>query len=65
MATINRKKMLSKERLEAIFKMIDKDGNGFLDADELKEIFNPGNQREIDDNVWVELIKEVDDNGDG
>ena len=41
------------------------DGNGYLTADELKEIFNPGNQRDIDDNVWVELIKEVDQNGDG
>jgi len=65
MATISRHNMLSKERLEAAFKMFDKDGNGYLTADELKEIFNPGNQREIDDNVWVELIREVDTNGDG
>jgi len=34
-------------------------------ADELKEVFNPGNQRDINDNVWVELIREVDQNGDG
>jgi len=65
MATINRHKLLSKERIEAAFKMFDKDGNGYLTADELQEIFNPGNQKAIDENVWKELISEVDENGDG
>jgi len=65
MATINRQKLLSKERLESIFKLFDKDGNGYLTADELKEVFNPGNAKEIDANVWDDLIKEVDQNGDG
>jgi len=65
MATMNRQKLLSKERLEAVFKLFDKDGNGYLTADELQEIFNPGNAKEIEENVWVELIKEVDENGDG
>ncbi len=64
MATINRQKLLSKERLEAVFNFFDKDGNGFLTADELKEVFNPGNTKDIDDGVWLELIKEVDQNGD-
>jgi len=36
-----------------------------LTADELKEIFNPGNAKEIDDKVWTDLINEVDQNGDG
>jgi len=65
MATMNRQKMLSKERLEAVFKLFDKDGNGYLTADELKEIFNPGNAKEIDEKVWTDLINEVDQNGDG
>jgi len=65
MATINRQKLLSKERLEAVFKLFDKDGNGYLTADELREIFNPGNAKDIDEKVWAELIKEVDQNGDG
>jgi len=30
MATINRKKILTKERIEATFKLFDKDGNGYL-----------------------------------
>lgn len=65
MATINRQKLLSKERLEAVFKLFDIDGNGFLTADELRDIFNPGNAKDVDEKVWSELIQEVDQNGDG
>jgi len=65
MATMNRQKLLSKERLEAVFKMFDKDGNGYLTADEIKEIFNPGDNTEVDEKVWTDLINEVDQNSDG
>lgn len=64
-ATINRKNLLSKERLETAFKIFDQDGNGYLTADELREIFNPGNAKNIDDEVWSQWIREVDDNSDG
>ncbi len=40
------------------------DGNGYLTADELKEVFNPGNHTEVDEKVWKDLIHEVDQNGD-
>jgi Ca2+-binding EF-hand superfamily protein len=39
------------------FKSIDKDGSGYLNLDELKEIFGGGR---IPDNIWKEIIKEVD-----
>jgi len=64
-ATINRKTLLSKERLETAFKIFDQDGNGYLTADELREIFNPGNSKNVDDDVWTQWIREVDDNSDG
>jgi len=35
-----------------------------LTADELKEVFNPGNNTEVDEKVWSDLIHEVDQNGD-
>ena len=38
-ASIDRKKMLSKKRLEKIFKMFDKDGSGTISANELKAMF--------------------------
>jgi len=65
MATINRQKLLSKERLEATFKMFDKDGSGYLEIDEIKAIFNPNGTQVIADSVWLDLIKEVDPNSDG
>jgi len=65
MGSINRKKMLSKEKLEQTFKTFDKDGSGFLDVDELKAIFNPGGQKQITEKVWEDMIKEVDQDGDG
>lgn len=57
--------MLKKEKLEAAFRLFDKDGDGYLTSDELQEVFNPGKQKDIDDQVWKDLIKEFDQNGDG
>lgn len=64
MATLNKKNLLSAERLEAAFKIFDKDNNGFIDVTEIKEVLGKGNSNMTDD-VWNELIKEVDLNGDG
>jgi len=64
-ASLDRKILLSNERLEAAFKTIDKDGSGQLELGELKEIFNPGNQKQISEHVWKELLKDVDVNSDG
>lgn len=40
-----------------------KDGNGVLTLDEIKQMF--GQVGGVADDVWKEVIKEVDDNGDG
>jgi len=64
-ATINKQKMLSKERLETAFKIFDQDGNGYITADELREVFNPGNNKNVDEQVFTEWILEVDQNSDG
>jgi len=64
-ATVNRKNMLKKEKLEAAFKLFDKDGDGYLTADELEEVFNPGRQKDVSAQVWHDLIREFDQNGDG
>ena len=40
----------------------EKDGSGALDISELKEVFSGAN---VSDEVWNELVKEVDENNDG
>ena len=62
-ATMNRQKLLSKERLQGAFSAFDKDGSGSISADELKEMLGGG--QDYDPQVWNELIREVDQNGDG
>lgn len=54
MATINRKTVLTKNKLEKAFKMVDKDGSGQITIDELKQIFINSN---LDEKIWSDLIK--------
>jgi calcium-dependent protein kinase len=62
-ATLNKSRLLSRERLEIAFKMYDIDGSGTISKDELKAIF--GKQKEYGDEFWENMIREVDKNGDG
>ncbi len=43
--------------------MFDKDGGGSISMDEIREVMSQG--QDLDDDVFDELIKQVDDNGDG
>jgi calcium-dependent protein kinase len=63
-ATINWKKELSHERLEAVFRMFDKDGSGKIGLNEVKSIFGEDSAN-IHDGVWSEIMHEADLNGDG
>ena len=63
-ATINWKKELSHERLEAVFKMFDKDGSGKIGLNEVKSIFGVESDS-VDEGVWNEIMLEADLNGDG
>ena len=63
LATMNRQKLLSREKLDSAFKAFDIDGSGTISADELKGIL--GRYHNYDDNMWKEIIREVDTNGDG
>jgi len=62
-ATISEKNLLTKERLEASFKMFDRDNSGSISADEIKEVLAKGKNTSA---ATIEnIIKEVDENGDG
>jgi calcium-dependent protein kinase len=55
--------MLSRERLEIAFRAFDTDGSGTITADELRAML--GKHHDYDEQMWNELIAEVDSNGDG
>ncbi len=61
LATLNKQKVLNKEKLEATFKMFDKDGNGKISAEEIRSILGTNG----DKSVFDAIVKEVDANGDG
>jgi calcium-dependent protein kinase len=61
-ASMNKKKLLSKKNLKAAFREFDKDGSGTITTEELKVMLGGENVRE---EVWAELLKEVDDDQNG
>lgn len=45
------------------FKLFDKNGDGFISSLEIKEVL--GKDSTLNDDIWKNIIKEVDLNGDG
>eukprot|EP00330_Aristerostoma_sp_ATCC50986_P000951 CAMPEP_0114579374 /NCGR_PEP_ID=MMETSP0125-20121206/3759_1 /TAXON_ID=485358 ORGANISM="Aristerostoma sp., Strain ATCC 50986" /NCGR_SAMPLE_ID=MMETSP0125 /ASSEMBLY_ACC=CAM_ASM_000245 /LENGTH=105 /DNA_ID=CAMNT_0001770071 /DNA_START=1045 /DNA_END=1362 /DNA_ORIENTATION=- len=65
-ATMEKNLYMQEEKLYLAFKMFDKDGNGKISPDELKQVL--GNNQvyaQKDNSFWNELIKEADIDGDG
>jgi len=62
-ASMNEKQLLTNEKLEAAFKMFDKDGSGMISTEEIKQVLSFG--KNLDDQAVTEIIKQVDENGDG
>ena len=62
-ASIDERKLLSKQNLRVVFAMFDKDGSGSISADELNEML--GDEDLKNNGEWTQIIQEVDQNGDG
>lgn len=62
-ATLNKNRLLCREKLEAAFRAFDLDGNGTISADELKGVL--GRHHSYNEDMWQDIINEVDLNGDG
>lgn len=56
-------KALNEERLLHAFKAFDKDGNGTIDLNELRESI--GTDSANDESTWIQVMAEGDKNGDG
>lgn len=62
-AAIDKRKYLSDDRMNSCFKIFDKDNSGKISVAELKEMFQGKNI--VDEKVWLDMVKDVDQNGDG
>ena len=63
MATMNQQNMMSNDKLMQAFKMFDKDGSGTISADEIRNVLGSGST--LTEDAIEDIIKEVDENGDG
>ncbi|KAL7068193.1 putative calcium-dependent protein kinase [Cryptosporidium serpentis] len=59
---MDRRCLLSRERLETAFQIFDQDGSGKISINELAAIFG---LQQIEDSVWKGILVEVDKNNDG
>ena len=62
-ATINQNQLLNEGNMRAAFQLFDKDGGGTIEAAEIAAIL--GHDINSNDELWREVINEVDQNGDG
>ena len=62
-ASMDEKTLLSNDKLQAAFKMFDKDGSGTISPEEIKEVLCYG--KSMGEEQINKIIREVDANGDG
>jgi len=62
-ACVKKKMVFTKENLLKAFNLFDKDGNGTIEIEELREYLEAGSK--ITQELLIEIMAEVDRNGDG
>lgn len=62
-ATVDKQRLLQEEKLKTAFSFYDADGSGSISTDEIKEVLGVGKQ--ISEAVWLQVLKEVDSDGNG
>ena len=63
LACLNYKKFMSKDNLNAAFRMFDRDGSGYITLDEIRDVLGKGT--DLPNGAWEEILKDADSNGDG
>ena len=64
-AAMNERQLTSNDKLQAAFKMFDKDGSGIISADEIREVLQFGGSSSLSATAVQQIINQVDENGDG
>ena len=63
-ASVDKTKVITDQKLEYAFKLFDKNGDGYINAAEIKAVLGRDNLIN-DEETWNNIVKEVDTNGDG
>ena len=64
-AAMNENQLTTNDKLQAAFKMFDKDGSGVISPDEIKEVLSFGGTNALNTQQIDAIVKQVDENGDG
>ena len=64
-AAMAESQLTSNDKLQAAFKMFDKDGSGIISGDEIREVLSFGGTSQMSKEQIDTIIKQVDENGDG
>ena len=62
-ATINKRNLLTDEKLQTAFNLFDRDGGGTISAVEISDVLGIG--KKFDSKIWEEIVGEVDQDGNG
>lgn len=62
---MNEKQLTTNDKLQAAFKMFDKDGSGSISKDEIKEVLSFGGNNELSSAAVDTIVRQVDENDDG
>jgi calcium-dependent protein kinase len=64
-ATIDYENIITEKNLKYAFDYFDKDGNGTLDKEEIRDLLGLSEENEKTKNIIDNIVKEIDSNGDG
>lgn len=62
-AAVDKDSMMNTKNMKHAFELFDKDGNGKISAEELKEVLQ--GDEPLDENIWKQVVEQLDVNGDG
>lgn len=64
-AAMNKERILTEKNLQAVFNLFDKDRSGKISISEIRNILGGEGDLKITDEVWSQVVSEMDNNGDG
>ena len=64
-AAMQQNTLTSQDKLQAAFRMFDKDGSGTITAEEIREVLQFGGTETLSQDALDHIIRQVDENGDG